>query len=164
MKRLVASISALLAVGLMGSASVAALHPTAVGKSGGQPACANETEPTHTFVVNVKVLDDEYRVGQKAKFVVRVKRVVAGRDLGPVEGAQVGVGVALGDVYLRDGAVTDSNGRAVVEVSIKRYTPAGWADVGTQAWKMTGIDIPCNSKLEYEYGDVTKLGLFRVVR
>lgn len=164
MKRLVALISALLAVGLVGSASAAALHPTAVGKGGGQPACADETDPTRTFVVKVKVLDEEYRIGQKAKFVVRVKRVVAGGDLGPVEGAQVGVGVAVGDVYLRDGAVTDTDGRALVEVPIKRHTPAGRADVDAEAWKMTGIDTPCNSKLEYEYGDVTELGLFRVVR
>ena len=127
--------------------------------------CLNDGthSPNHTFVVKVRVLDDKYQLGEKAKFRVRVHRVVEGQDLGPVEGAEVGVGVTLGDVYLTGGGMTDAEGRTLVKVALKKYAPAGLADAFVYASKLV-TDVPCHLEYEYEYGEVRKLGLFKVVR
>ena len=125
--------------------------------------CADPIEPTRTLGVDVKVLDGRYQLGEKARFRVRVHRVVEGQDLGPVEGARVAVGVSLGDVYLIGGGWTDESGRTVVKVALRRYAPPGLADVLVHASKFIA-DLPCHMNYEYEYGSVEKLGFFKVVR
>lgn len=161
MKRVVAMICALLVVGPAAVASAAVAGPR-VSKDGWGSGCGEQVEPTRTFAVKLRVLDDEYRIGEKARFRVRVHRILGGQDLGPVEGAQVAVAVSLGDMNLWVDGVTDSSGRTSVTVALKRYVPAGRADVSASASKWIAIDVPCHS--EYEYGSVTKRGLFRVVR
>ena len=164
MKKVVAMICALLVVGPAAIASAAVPDARVSSNDGLESGCGDRVEPTRTFAVKLRVLDDEYRIGEKARFRVRVHRILGGQDVGPVEGVQVAVGVDLGDVHLRDGGVTDSHGRASVEVALKRYAPAGRADVTASASKLIAIDVPCHSQLEYEYGAVSKRNLFRVVR
>lgn len=127
-------------------------------------SCDGADEPTRTFKVRVRVGADAYELGENAKFYVTVNRVVEGQDMGPVAGAEVAVGVSLGDVYLTAGGWTEEDGRAVVKVRLKNYAPPGLADVLVFAQKMNA-DLPCHmQQYENEYGDVEKLGLFRVVR
>jgi hypothetical protein len=123
----------------------------------------HDTQPTRTFDVQVKVLADEYTLGDTAQFRVKVIRELDGEALGPVENAQVGVSVSLGDVVLAGGAVTNADGKASVGVELKRYAPTGLADVRAYAQKET-VDLPCHSDLEREYGDVEQRRLFKVVR
>lgn len=163
MKKVVAIMCALLVVG-PAAIALAAVPGPRVSNKGLESACGEQVEPSRTFAVKLRVLDDEYRIGEKARFRVRVHRIVGGQDVGPVEGAQIAVAVSLGDVYLWDGGVTDSSGRTSVNVALKRHAPAGRADVSASASKPTGIDTPCQSQLEYEYGSVSKRALFRVVR
>lgn len=148
-------VGAVLAGLLVGSLSVPAAKA--------QSSCGGADEPTRTFKVRVKVAADAYELGQNAKFYVKVNRVVEGQDLGPVAGAEVAVGVSLGDVYLTGGGWTEEDGRAVVKVRLKNYAPTGLADVLVYAQKMV-TDMPCHMQYENEYGDVEKPGLFRVVR
>jgi hypothetical protein len=128
-----------------------------------ESACPHKSEPTQTFDVTVRPLKDVYEVGETAKFLVRVTRVVDGNELGPVEDAQVITGLTLGDVYLGGGATTDEDGRAVVKVRIKRYAPAGSADALVTASRQIA-DAPCHSRFENEYGDIEAEDLIRVTR
>lgn len=158
MKKVVATISAVLVLGVAGAASAAG------STAGSSSRCMDGSERTRTFDVKVKVLDEVYRLGEKAEFQVRVHRVVDGQDLGPVEGADVAVGIELGDVYLIDGGTTDAQGKASVKVALKQYARPGLADVTATASKLVAADVPCHFGDEYEYGDTKKPGLFRVVR
>ncbi len=164
MKKVVAMICALLVVGPAAIASAAVPGAHVSSKDGLESGCADPVEPTRTFAVKLRVLDDEYRIGEKARFRVLVHRILGGQDVGPVEGAQIAVAVSLDDVTLWDGGVTDSYGRTLVKVALKRYAPAGRADVSASASKLIAINIPCHSQLEYEYGSVRKREFFRVVR
>ncbi|MDQ3963976.1 MAG: hypothetical protein M3277_08725 [Actinomycetota bacterium] len=123
----------------------------------------HDSQATRTFGVQVRVIEDVYRLGEKAEFPVKVTRVLHGEVVGPVEGAEVAVDVDLGDVNLVGGAVTNADGKAVVNVLLRRDAPTGFADVTAYAHKHTA-DLPCHSELEQEYGDVEKGDLFRVTR
>lgn len=50
--------------------------------------CGEQVEPTRTFPVKLRVLDDEYRIDEKARFRVSVHRVVRRQDVDPVEGSR----------------------------------------------------------------------------
>lgn len=123
----------------------------------------HDTQPTETFAVSVRALEDVYRVGETAEFRVKVTRELHGHVVGPAEDADVFVTVDLGDVVFSGGAITDAEGKAVVKVLLKSYAPTGLADVFVYAHKDTA-DLPCHSELEHEFGDVQKNDLFRVVR
>lgn len=123
----------------------------------------HDTQPTRTFEVEVRAARDVYQLGEKARFRVKVTRVLHGEVVGPAEGAHVGVFVTLDDVLLTGDAVTDTKGRAVVKVLLRRYAPTGFADVTTYARKETA-DLPCHWEYEHEFGDVEEHDLFRVVR
>lgn len=123
----------------------------------------HDTQPTRTFEVRVRVAEDVYHLGEKARFRVKVTRVLHGQVIGPAEGAHVGVFVTLDDVLLAGDAVTDAKGRAVVKVLLRRYAPTGFADVIVTATKQTA-DLPCHWEYEQEFGDVEERDLFRVVR
>lgn len=123
----------------------------------------HDTQPTRTFEVQARVAEDVYHLGEKARFSVKVTRVLHGEVIGPAEGAHVGVFVTLGDVLLTGDAMTDAKGRAVVKVLLRRYAPTGLADVITYARKETA-DLPCHWEFEHEFGDVEEHDLFRVVR
>ena len=160
MKKVVAMICAVMVIGTATQASAGVRDV----ESSSQGSCGESIEPTRTFAVKVRALDDEYRIGEEAKFRVRVSRILGGQDVGPVEGVSVAVGVDLGEVYLRDSGFTDPDGRTLVKVAIKRYAVTGPADVSASARKLIAIEAPCGSQFEYEYGSVSKNNLFRVVR
>lgn len=147
--------------GIVGVILLGSLVAGTAGAS--QQRCTNphDRQPTRTFSVSVRALADAYAVGEVAKFSVRVRRVVDKANLGPVEGAQVGLYVSRGDLVVAGGATTDADGRAIVDVQLKKYMPAGPADVNVYARRQT-VDHPCHSEYEYEFGDVEALGLFRI--
>lgn len=148
-------IGAVVAGLLVSMLSVPAAHAATV--------CGGDSATTQTFRVKVSVAERLYQLGDKARFFVRVNRVVEGLDLGPVTGAEVGVAVSLSDVHLLGGGITDNDGRAVVEVKLRRYAPAGLADVQGYATKLVA-QLPCHIAYEYEHGSVKKPDLFRVAR
>lgn len=123
----------------------------------------HDTQLTRTFDVRVRVAEDVYKLGETAKFRVKVTRTLHGEVVGPVEGASVVLGVALDESFLAGGATTDADGKAVVAVHLKRYASPGLADVFAYAEKQH-VDLPCSWDYEREFGDVEERGLFRVVR
>lgn len=141
--------------------AVSVLAPVA----GASDACQDphDTQPTRTFDVQVRAVDDVYRIGETARFRVKVTRVLHGQVVGPAEDAEVAVNVDLGDVALAGGAVTNAEGKAVVDVLLRRYAPTGWADVAAYAHKHI-VDLPCHWELEQEFGDVEESDLIRVER
>lgn len=123
----------------------------------------HESEPTRTFDVRVEVRKAVYQVGDVARFDVTVTRKLDGVVVGPADGANVMLGVSLDDVFLGGGSLTDSEGQAVVQVRLKSYLPQGSADVLGYANKRL-VDLPCNSRFEYEFGDFLETNFFKVVR
>ncbi len=147
--------------GIVGVILLGSLVAGTAGASQQQCTNPHDGQPTRTFAVSVRALDDAYAIGEVAKFSVRVRRVVHKANLGPVEGAQIALYVSRGDLVAAGGAVTDADGRAIVKVQLKKYMPAGPADVNVFASRQTA-DHPCHSEYEYEFGDVEALGLFRI--
>lgn len=163
MKKGVALISAMFVLGLAGGASAASLDGSRISQDQGQTACSSDKSSLETLRVRVSVAERLYSLGEKAKFFVRVSRVVQGQDLGPVTGANVGVAVSLGDSHLMGGGVTDEEGRSVVHVKLRRFATPGSADVLGFASSLVA-ELPCHFAYEYESGTVEKPGLFRVAR
>ena len=128
--------------------------------------CADEALPT--LAVKARATRDAYRPGQFAVFKVLVNRAVQPDEhgesgsyaIGPVEGAQVGLGVSVADVSLTGGGTTDEEGRTTIKIMIARYVPAGVADVLASA-TADSSDLEC---VPSETGHVEKHGLFRVIR
>lgn len=148
------------AAGLLMAGSIMAPVAVAAGSSCEHP---HDTEPTRTFDVRIKVVEDVYRLGETAQFRVKVTRALHGQRVAPAEGAEVSVTIDLGDVTLAGGAVTNDEGRALVKVLLRDHASTGWADVAAHAHKHT-VDVPCHSELEQEFGSVEKGDLFKVVR
>ena len=125
-----------------------------------------------TFHLEVKPLKKAYKVGETAKIQVMVTRPAHEDPVGlgvpidppqsfPAENVNVGMGLRIGDVFLFGHAVSDADGKAVVKVQIKSYTPAGKANVDAYAWK-TAADTTC-AKVE-EHGYRSMPNLFTVFR
>jgi hypothetical protein len=163
MKKGLALITALFVVGIAGSAS-AALDQSGTSHYQAPTACSSgDKSSMETLRVRLAAAERVYSLGEKAKFFVKVNRVVAGQDLGPMRGADVRVGVTLGDTYLMGGGITDALGRVVVQVKLERLAGPGIADVSGTASSLVA-ELPCHLAYEYEYGSVEKLGLIRVDR
>ena len=147
--------------GIVGVILLGSLVAGTAGASQQQCTTPHEGQPTRTFSLSVRALDDAYEIGDTAKFSVRVRRVAHEENLGPVEGAQVAVYVSRADIVAAGGAITDGEGRAIIKVQLKRNMPAGLADVNVYASRQT-VDHPCHSEYEYEFGDVETQDLFRI--
>ena len=63
-------------------------------------------------------------------------------SLGPVEEANIGVGLLVGDVFLPGFAITDANGDAVIKVKIEKYVKPATVDAAFYSWKIAA-DSPC---------------------
>lgn len=128
--------------------------------------CADESLPT--LVVKVRTAKDAYRPGEFARLRVLVQRAAQtdehgegpSQEVGPVEGAEVTLGATVKDVTFGAGGTTDENGRARIKMKVKRYVPAGVADIMAAA-TLELIDLDCAPK---ETGHVEEHGLFRVIR
>jgi hypothetical protein len=131
-----------------------------------------ETVTLRSFHVALKSDRKAYRIGQTAKLTATVTRPghedPFGQGIGfsppasfPAEDVVVGVGLAVGNVYLYGHGTTNARGKAIVKVKIMPYTPPGSADADVFARK-TQVRTICAS-LE-EVGYTRKPKLFNVLR
>lgn len=124
-----------------------------------EPVCS-EGSVAETFAVHLSGYKAKYRVGDTVRLEAVVTRQVNGMDVAPAEGARVVVSVKVGRVVVVGGGTTDENGFVDVEVRLRRYVPAGRADVWTVATKQIE-PVPCHT---YEWGSLELPRLFKVTR
>jgi hypothetical protein len=131
-----------------------------------------ETITLRSFHVVLKSDRKAYKIGQTAKLTATVTRPANedpfGQGIGftapasfPAEDVIVGIGLAVGNVYLYGHGTTNANGKAIVKVKIMPYTPAGSADADVFARK-TQVRTICASLEEVGYTREPKL--FNVLR
>jgi hypothetical protein len=113
-----------------------------------------ETIALRTLYVEMKTDKKRYEVGETVKIDVTVTRPSdedpAGNGIPtprpttmPAEDITVGVGLRVGRVFLYGfGAPTDADGKTMVPILLRPYTPAGKAILDIFAWK-TQLDTPC---------------------
>lgn len=122
------------------SALIAALALLGGGLSAARPVAAapcgnSETVLLNTFYIVMEPSKRAYRVGENAVFDIEVTRPAHEDPLGqgqrldppmsmPAADVQVGVGLAIDDVFLYGFGLTDQDGRAQVKVKLRPYTPA----------------------------------------
>jgi hypothetical protein len=134
-------------------------------------ACA-ETVALKTFHLTVKGQKKVYKVGDTAKIVVTVTRPAHEDPAGagiyqeppesfPAENVNAGVGLRVGDVFLFGHAMTDAEGKAVVDVKLESWTPSGSAIADAFSWNIQ-LDTPC-LRVE-ENGYMQKRDVFKVVK
>jgi len=156
-----AAVLAAVAMVLLGSCSSSGVAPPAAFED-----CTDQT--LQTLAVKVRTDKDSYRPGDVARFRVLVMRAAQtdevgdgiSQDVGPVEGAEVALGVTVKGVSLAGGGISDEDGRTTIRMSIARRVPTGSADVLASATAET-VDVHCVPK---EAGHVEKPDLFRIVR
>lgn len=133
---------------------------------------ALEVVALRTFHLEVKPIKKAYQVGETAKIEITVTRPAHEDPLGlgqpidppfsfPAEGVNVGMGLRIGDVFLFGHAISDADGKAVVRIKIKSYTPAGTATADAYAWK-TAAETTCVTVEENGYRQMPDL--FKVFR
>ena len=120
-------------------------------------ACAlagMETISLRTFYLEIKADKKLYSVGDVAKIHVNVTRPADEDPLGegiplprptsePAAEVNIGIGLAVGRVYLPGAGMTDENGDAVVKIKIENYAPRNqWVDASVYAWNVVHQD-PC---------------------
>jgi hypothetical protein len=132
-----------------------------------------ETIALRTLYIEMKTDKTRYDVGDTVKIDVTVTRPSdedpAGQGIPlqrpttmPAEDITVGVGLRIGRVFLYGfGAPTDADGKTMVSVLLRPYTPAGRAILDIFAWK-TQVDTPC--LLVEEQGYHSHPGAFSVVK
>ena len=158
------ALSAAIAVAVMTATQIVA----PLGMAG---ACA-ETIALKTFHLVVKGQKKTYKVGDTAKIVVEVTRPGHEDPAGlgiyqeppqsfPAENVNAGVGLRVGDVFLFGHAMTDAQGKAVVDVKLEEWTPAGMAIADAFSWNVQ-VDTPC-VRVE-ENGYMQKPNVFKVVK
>ena len=147
------SISVLTAMLLLAGAVIALTPGTAF-------ACgAVETVSLKTFHLEVKANKKIYKIGETALIKVTVTRPAEEDPLGngipmerpfvePAPDVNLGVGLAIGRVFLPGAGMTDENGEATIKIKIERYAPRNkWADASAYAWKIIQ-ETPCASVQE----------------
>jgi hypothetical protein len=124
------------------------------------------------FWIEPSVKKKTYRIGETATFPVNVSRPAdedpfglgmqmdAG-SMGPVEEANIGVGLLVGDVFLPGFAITDANGDAVIKVKIEKYVKPSVVDAAFYSWKIVQ-DTPCLRIEENGFRAVS--GMFKITR
>ncbi|MDP9067798.1 MAG: hypothetical protein M3N53_05565 [Actinomycetota bacterium] len=124
-----------------------------------------------TYHLEVRADKPSYRIGDVAKVNVLVTRPAHEDPVGggieqeppqsfPAEGANVGIGLRIGDVFLFGHAVTNAEGKAQVKIKIKDYTPPGKAMADAYAWKVAA-DTTCARVEENGYTQKTNLFTLR---
>lgn len=124
-----------------------------------EPACSDPLT-LESFKVRLAGYKAKYAVGDTVIFNALVTRHVNGVGIAPAEGARLVVGVSVGRVVIGAGGTTDANGSVDIDLRLRRYLPAGRADVWAFASKEIE-DVPCHA---YEWGSVELPRLFRVTR
>ena len=132
-------------------------------KAGDLCADPHESEPTRTFDVRMSTRDVVHQIGDVVKFRVSVTRKVDGMVLGPVQGAEVTLAVAIEGRMVGARGVTDESGKAVLRVQLKSFMSEGSADVYGWAEKLIA-DVPCRSQYEYEFGSFMHTNFLEIAR
>jgi len=113
-----------------------------------------ETIALRTLYIEMQLDKKSYEVGDTVKIDVTVTRPSDEDPAGqgtptprpttmPAEDVTVGVGLRIGRVFLYGfGASTDADGKTMVPILLRPYTPAGRATLDIFAWK-TQLDTPC---------------------
>jgi len=92
-------------------------------------------EGTGTLKLRLTAGSDTYRAGDDAVLHAEVRRYVGDRDVGPADGATVGVQLLARDGgYLAGNATTDAEGKAAVKIRLPRGV-SGSVDARAMAWK-----------------------------
>ena len=165
-------VAVTLATGLLaGSISVGSAAPAQACSSrsvrSSMRSGALEVIGLRTFHLEVNPIKTRYKVGDTAKVEVMVTRPAHEDPVGlgqpvdppesfPAEGVNIGMGLRVGDVFLFGHAMSDSDGRAIVNIKIKSYTPSGTATADAYAWK-TAADTTCAKIEENGYRQTPKL-------
>ena len=131
-----------------------------------------ETVSLRDFWIEPKVKKKTYKIGETVTFPVHVSRP-AEQDpfglgiptdpgsIGPVDGANIGVGLLVGDVFLPGFAITDAGGDAVIKVKIESYVKPAVVDAAFYSWKIVQ-DTPC-LRIE-ENGFRAVASMFKITR
>ena len=121
-----------------------------------------ETIGLRTLNIEFKADKKIYNPGEIAQIKVKVTRPAKEDPMGqgipmerpyvePAAGVNVGIGIAIGRVFLPGAGLTDENGEATVKIKIESYAPSGeWADASAYAWKII-MPTPCATVQEDGY-------------
>ena len=170
-------LSLLLCAALVAGAFTA-VTPTSAGACGStmrkadvfrKMRAANNTRSGSMETIGLRTLHLEYeankktyKIGEIAEIKVKVTRPAEEDPLGqgipmdrphvePAAEVSIGVGLAIGRVFLPGAGLTDENGEATVKIKIENYAPAGqWADASAYAWKVVQ-NTPCATIQEDGY-------------
>ena len=106
--------------------------------------CGNDDQEidAQTLTVELAAAKKVYRVGQTATFTAQVTRDLQTAELSKAEGAIVTVFLSVGDVLVAGYGVTDATGVTTIPVKLRRYLPAGKADV-TSGAHINHVEQPC---------------------
>ena len=132
-------------------------------------ACADISQAIHNFKVEAEWQKPSAKIGSVAKMDILVTTTADndpatgmpwpnGRPTeDPVEGASVGVGLLINDVFLAAGGVTDAEGKLTIKMKIERYVKPGTGITRVFAKKeRTPPDFPSSAcrVVVYEYGEL----------
>lgn len=115
---------------------------TLVGPAGLALASCEDGSDIHSFKVRMWAEKSRYSLGDVALVHVKVIREVEGRDLGPAGGTDVSVALLSKGEAAWGGAVTGTDGEALVKVRIGRHMQPGPADALARAKKGVAY-APC---------------------
>ena len=142
-------------------------------------ACADISQAIHNFKVEAEWQKPKVRIGSVAVMNILVERTAEtdpatgspwpnGRPVvEPVEGASVGVGLLINDVFLAAGGTTDAEGKVTVKIKIEKYVKPGTGISRVFAKKdRTPPDFPSSAcrVVVYEYGQLQPGPELKVVR
>lgn len=152
---------------LLLAATLIAASMNAITAAPASACTAMEGASLLTFHVEVAKTKVTYRIGEVVKMRLTVTRPAKEDPLGqgtpmdrpyfePVEGAVIGIGTEVGDVYLSGTGTTSSDGTAEVKIKIENFaTPGEWANTDVYARK-TVVSSPCATIEEYGHSQVDR--------
>jgi hypothetical protein len=119
----------------------------------GRDASGAETFSFRTLHIEFEADKKTYRRGDVAEITVMVTRPAKEDPLNngipmdrpyvePASGVTVGVGLHVGRVFLPGAAITDAEGKAVIQIKIESYAPVNkWIDASLYSWKIVHQDV-----------------------
>jgi hypothetical protein len=161
MNKLIRKLAALCATAVLAGSMTAAPAQAAAHCAG------TEQVNLYTFKVNMKSAKKSYTLGQTATINVEVLRPADEDPLGmhqpmppvekhPVEGANIGVGLRAGDVFLFGVGTTNADGKAAVKIKIQTYAEPGEVNVDALAYKVIHQNV-CMTVQEFGYASVPSM-------
>ena len=159
-------------VTLMSTVAISMATFVAAPPTSSAGSCMLETVALKTFDLTVKGKKKAYEVGDTAHIEVTVLRPSKEDPAGlgtyteppeqyPAENVNAGIGLRVGDVFLFGHGMTDKKGKAIVDIKLESWTPAGSALADAFAWNVVQ-DTPC-LRVE-ENGYTQKPNVFKVIK